>query len=161
MSLSRLKEFLDSHNIKYVTISHSGAYSAQGIAALTHIPGKELAKTVIVKLDGTLAMAVLPASSQVDLSRLKMAADATDAVIASEREFKDKFPDCETGAMPPFGNLYDVPVFADESLSRDKEVAFNAGSHRELVQMAWEDFEKLVRPQIAKFATEKLGSTAA
>lgn len=161
MSLARLKEFLDSHNIKYVTISHSVAYTAQGIAALTHIPGKELAKTVIVKLDGTLAMAVLPASSQVDLLRLKAAGDATDAVLATEREFKDKFPDCETGAMPAFGNLYDLPVFADESLAREKEIAFNAGSHRELVQLAWDDFEKLVRPQMAKFATGTMGFAAA
>jgi len=123
MALARLKEFLDGHNTKYATISHSVAYTASEIAALTHIPGKELAKTVIVKVDGRLAMAVLPASSQVDLSRLKAAADAADAVLASEREFKDIFPDCEAGAMPPFGNLYDLPVFADESLSRDKGIS--------------------------------------
>jgi hypothetical protein len=97
MSLARLKEFLDSHNIKYVAISHSVAYTSQGIAALTHIPGKELAKTVIVKIDGVLAMAVLPASSQVDLSRLSAAAGGNHAVLASEQEFKDRFPDCETG----------------------------------------------------------------
>jgi Ala-tRNA(Pro) deacylase len=161
MSLARLKEFLDSHNIKYVTISHSVAYTSQGIAALTHIPGKELAKTVIVKIDGALAMAVLTASSQVDLSRLSAAAGGNHAVLASEQEFKDRFPDCETGAMPPFGNLYDLRVFADESLRHDKEIAFNAGSHRELVRMVWEDFEKLVKPQITKFATGKIGSTAA
>jgi len=161
MSLARLKDFLDSQNIKYMTISHSVAYTAQGIAALTHTPGKELAKTVIVKLDGSLAMAVVPASSQVDLSRLRTAAGATHAVLASEQEFKDRFPDCETGAMPPFGNLYDLPAFADESLSRDKEIAFNAGSHRELVRMAWEDFGRLVKPRMAKFATGKIGSAAA
>jgi Ala-tRNA(Pro) deacylase len=161
MSLARLKESLDSHNIKYVTISHSVAYTAQGIAALTHIPGKQLAKTVIVKIDGRLAMAVLPASSQVDLSRLKEATDATDAGLASEQEFQDRFPDCETGTMPPFGNLYELPVFADESLARDKEIAFTAGSHRELVQLAWQDFEKLVRPRIVKFAKGESGSAAA
>jgi Ala-tRNA(Pro) deacylase len=161
MSLARLKEFLDNHNIKYVTISHSVAYTSQGIAALTHIPGKELAKTVIVKIDGALAMVVLPAPSQVDLSRLARGAGANQAVLASEQEFKDRFPDCETGAMPPFGNLYDLPVFADESLSQDKEIAFNAGSHRELLRMSWEDFERLVRPQIAKVATGNVGSTAA
>ncbi|PYV71656.1 MAG: deacylase, partial [Acidobacteria bacterium] len=101
MPLARLREFLDSHKIKYVVISHSVAYTAQGIAALTHISGKELAKTVIVKLDGALAMAVLPASSQVDLSRLKTVTGATDAALASEQEFKDSFSDCQTGAMPP------------------------------------------------------------
>ena len=161
MSLVRLKEFLDNHNIKYVTISHSVAHTSQGIAALTHIPGKELAKTVIVKIDGALAMVVLAAPSKVDLSRLARGAGVNQAVLASEQEFKDRFPDCDTGAMPPFGNLYDLPVFADESLSQDKEIAFNAGSHRELIRMAWEDFERLVRPQIAKVATGNVGSAAA
>src|ERR1700751_1462377 len=102
MPLARLRELLDSHKVKYVVISHSVAYTAQGIAALTHISGKELAKTVIVKLDRSLAMAVLPASSQVDLSRLKTVTGATNAGLASEAEFKDRFPDCQTGAMPPF-----------------------------------------------------------
>jgi Ala-tRNA(Pro) deacylase len=161
MSLARLQEFLDSHNIKYVVISHSVGYTAQGIAALTHISGKELAKTVIVKLDGALAMVVVPAASQVDLSRLKSVTGATNAVLATEQEFKDKFPDCETGAMPPFGNLYDLPVLADDSLTRDKEIAFNAGSHRELVRMAWDDFEKLVKPRMARFATGGVGTIAA
>jgi len=161
MPLTRLREFLDHHKVKYVVVSHSVAYTAQGIAALTHISGKELAKTVIVKLNGSLAMAVLPASSQVDLSRLKTVTGATNAALASEQEFKDKFPDCQTGAMPPFGNLYDMPVFADESLTRDKEIAFNAGSHRELIRMAWDDFERLAGPQITKFATGEIGTTAA
>jgi Ala-tRNA(Pro) deacylase len=150
MSLIRLKELLDRNEIKYVIISHSVAYTAQGIAALTHISGRELAKTVIVKLDGRLAMAVVPASGQVDLGLLKAAAGAKTAELASEQEFKDSFPDCETGAMPPFGNLYGMAVFADESLSRDKEIAFNAGSHRELVRLAWDDMERLVKPRLAK-----------
>jgi Ala-tRNA(Pro) deacylase len=106
-------------------------------------------------------MAVLPASSQVGRALLSAAAGAKHAVLASEQEFKDRFPDCETGAMPPFGNLYDLRVFADESLRQDKEIAFNAGSHRELDRMAWEDFERLVRPQINKFAKEEIGSAAA
>ena len=160
MPLTRLTEFLDHHKVKYVVISHSVAYTAQGIAALTHIYGKELAKTVIVKLDGSLAIAVLPASSQVDLSRLKTVTGA-NAGLASEQEFKDKFPDCQTGAMPPFGNLYDMPVFADESLTRDKEIAFNAGSHLELIRMTWDDFQKLVKPRIERFATGRIGSVAA
>jgi Ala-tRNA(Pro) deacylase len=161
MPLTRLREFLDHHKVKYVVVSHSVAYTAQGIAALTLISGKELAKTVIVKLNGSLAMAVLPASSQVDLSRLKTVTGATNAALASEQEFKDKFPDCQTGAMPPFGNLYDMPVFADESLTRDKEIAFNAGSHLELIRMVWDDFEKLVKPRMARLATGRNGSVAA
>src|SRR6266849_4254813 len=133
MPVRKLKEFLDSQNIKYVAISHSKAYTAQGIAALTHISGKELAKTVIVKLDDALAMVVLPASGQDDLSLLKAATGAKTVTLAGETEFKDQFPGCETGAMPPFGNLYGRPVFADESLAKDKEIAFNAGNHSELI----------------------------
>jgi Ala-tRNA(Pro) deacylase len=126
MLLPKLKEFLDSHNIKYVVISHSVAYTAAGIAALTHIPGKELAKTVIVKVDGALAMAVVSASQHVDLALLKTVTGAKSVDLATEGEFKERFPDCEVGAMPPFGNLYGMTVFADESLSHDKEIAFNA-----------------------------------
>lgn len=116
---------------------------------------------MIVKLDRSVAMAVLPASSQVDLSRLKRVTKATTVALATEQEFKDKFPDCETGAMPPFGNLYDIPVLADESLTRDKEIAFNSGTHLELVRMAWDDFQRLVKPQMARFATGTTGSVAA
>jgi len=161
MALTRLKEFLDSHNIKYVTLSHSVAYTAQGIAALAHIPGKELAKTVVVTMDGTLGMAVVPASRHVDLVLLKRATGANTVKLAAEDEFREKFPDCETGAMPPFGNLYGMTVLADESLSKDKEIAFNAGSHRELVRMAWEDFERLVQPRILKIAAGKIAAEAA
>jgi Ala-tRNA(Pro) deacylase len=161
MPIQKLQEFLDGHEIKYVVISHSVAYTAQGIAALTHISGKELAKTVIVKIDGALAMAVLPASLHVDLRQLKAVAGAKSTELASEREFRERFPDCETGAMPPFGNLYDVPVFADESLAHDKEIAFNAGSHRELLRLAWEDFMRLVEPKIVRFAAGNIRSTAA
>jgi len=161
MPLSRLKEFLDGQRIKYIVISHSVAYTANGIAALTHIPGKELAKTVIVKIDNTLAMAVVSASQHVDLALLKSATGARNVELASEDEFRDKFPDCETGAMPPFGNLYGIEVFADGGLARDKEIAFNAGSHRELVRVAWEDFEKLVRPKVMKLAAVKRAAEAA
>lgn len=161
MPLSKLKEFLDGRYIKYVTISHSVAYTAAGIAALTHIPGRELAKTVIVKIDGVLAMAVVAASQHVDLEHLKAVNHAQSVELASEDEFKAKFPDCELGAMPPFGNLYEMRVFADETLMRDKEIAFNAGSHRELVRVAWDDFERLVRPTIMRVAVVKRTSEAA
>ena len=161
MPIQKLQEFLDGHDIKYVVISHSVAYTAQGVAALTHISGKELAKTVIVKIDGALAMALLPASLYIDLSQLRSATRANNVALASEGEFRERFPDCETGAMPPFGNLYDMPVFADESLTRDKEIAFNAGSHRELVRLAWEDFVRLVEPKIVRFAAGSIHSTAA
>ena len=160
MPVQKLKEFLDSQNIKYVAISHSKAYTAQGIAALTHISGKELAKTVIMKIDDALAMAVLPASYNVDLSLLKAATGAKTVALAGETEFKDQFPGCETGAMPPFGNLYGMPVFADESLARDK-IALNAGTHSELIRLSWEDFVRLVKPRVLKFSSARTGTTAA
>lgn len=149
MPLTNLREFLDSHNIKYLVISHSVAYTAQGIAALVHLSGKKLAKTVIVKIDGKLAMAVVPASLHVDLDLLRAAADANIVELATEREFKDAFPDCETGAMPPFGNLYGMTVYADVSLGEFEEITFNAGTHRELVRMAWGDMTRLVNPELA------------
>lgn len=161
MPLEKLKEFLDSRNVKYVIISHSPAYTAAGIAALTHIPGKELAKTVMVKIDGALAMAVVSASQHVDLALLKAATFAKNVSLATENEFKESFPDCELGAMPPFGNLYGMPVFADETLARDKEIAFNAGSHRELVRIAWQDFERLVQPRVLEIASVRRAGEAA
>jgi Ala-tRNA(Pro) deacylase len=155
MALSSLREYLDKHNVKYIVISHSPAFTAQGIAALAHVPGKDLAKTVMVKLDDKLVMAVLPASFHVDLPMLKQEAKAQTAQLASEEDFKGRFPECETGAMPPFGNLYGIEVFADESLAKDKEIAFNAGSHRELIRLAWEDFEKLAKPRVVAFVRRK------
>jgi len=148
MPAQTLKTFLDSNHVKYTTITHSPEYTAQEVAASAHIPGKDLAKTVIVKVDGEFAMAVLPASMHVSLARLREAAGAGDAEIASEEEFEKLFPDCELGAMPPFGNLYDMPVFAAEQLTEDDEIAFNAGSHSELVQLAYSDFDKLVHPKV-------------
>ena len=151
MPIQKLTEFLNAHNIKYVTIRHSPAYTAQEIAASAHVPGKELAKTVMVNIDDKMAMAVLPASSKVNLEALKNAAAAKKAELASEEEFKRVFPDCEIGAMPPFGNLYGTEVFTSETLAQDEEIAFNAGSHTELVRLAYKDFERLVSPRVAKF----------
>jgi Ala-tRNA(Pro) deacylase len=138
--------------VKYVTISHSAAYTAQEIAASAHVPGRELAKTVIVKVDGKMAMAVLPASFKVDLQHLKEAAGAKSVELASEREFRDMFPGCETGGMPPFGNLYGMDVYVSGKLAEDAEIAFNAGSHTELVKLAYKDFDRLVKPKVIHFA---------
>jgi Ala-tRNA(Pro) deacylase len=142
----RLKEFLDTENVKYVTIGHSPAYTAQEIAAITHIPGKKLAKTVIVRIDGDLAMVVLPASEHVRLDRVRKALGTEDVQLASEDEFRAAFPDCETGAMPPFGNLYGMNVFVSQALREDEEIAFNAGSHSELIRLPYADYERLVHP---------------
>ncbi len=154
MPVKKLKEFLDGHKIEYITIKHSVAYTAQKIAASAHIPGKELAKTVMVKIDDKMAMTVLPASYKVDFELLKKITGADKVELASEREFKDLFPGCDIGAMPPFGNLYGMEVFAAESLAEDEEIAFNAGSHTELVRLAYKDFEKLVKPRVVKFSSK-------
>ena len=152
MPVKKLKDFLDSNKIKYVTIKHSPAYTAPEIAGAAHIPGKELAKTVIIKVDGKMAMAVLPASQRVNFDLLKRIAGASKAELASEQEFKDLFPECDVGVMPPFGNLYGMEVFVDESLLEDKEIAFNAGSHTELIRLAYKDFERLVKPKMGKLS---------
>ena len=148
MPAIRLKEYLDKQHVKYVTIDHSPAFTAQEVAQRAHIPGKEMAKTVIVKIDGELAMVVTPASETVRLGQLKKALGAKDVELASEYEFKDAFPDCETGAMPPFGNLYGMRVYVSPTLREDEEIAFNGGTHKELVRLTFADFERLVEPTL-------------
>ncbi|HQU59570.1 MAG: YbaK/EbsC family protein [Phaeodactylibacter sp.] len=156
MPTQKLKTFLDSHRVPYLTIHHSMAFTAQQIAASAHISGKEIAKTVMIKVDGKMAMAVLPASFQVDFDLLKRTTGASKVELADEREFKDRFPECEIGAMPPFGNLYGMDVFVAESLTKQEEIAFNAGSHTELIQMGYKDFERLVKPEVLKFSAESI-----
>jgi Ala-tRNA(Pro) deacylase len=148
MPVKKLKEFLDSEGIKYVTISHSKAYTAQEVAASAHIPGKEMAKTVMVKLDGEMAMVVLPANHKVDFDQLADVLGVNDADLASEEEFKGLFPDCDPGAMPPFGNLYGMDVYIEESLVDNQRIAFNAGSHTEVIRVPFTDFERLVNPKV-------------
>jgi Ala-tRNA(Pro) deacylase len=153
MPLQKLREFLDSEKVKYVTIYHSPAFTAQEIAASAHVPGKELAKTVMVKLDGRMAMVVLPASYRIDMDMLRRATGASEVELAGEKEFKDVFPACEVGAMPPFGNLYGMDVYVSETLADDDEIAFNAGSHTELIRLAYADFARLVNPKVVSLAT--------
>ena len=150
MPATMLKEFLDTHGVRYVTIRHSPAYTAQEVAASAHIPGKELAKTTIVNIDGVLAMAVLSANDMLDFNRLRELTGASTVVLATEAEF----PDCEIGAMPPLGNLYAMDVYVDQALAEDDRIAFNAGTHEELVQLAYADFVALVRPTVAAFHME-------
>jgi Ala-tRNA(Pro) deacylase len=152
MPLNTLKKFLDENRVAYETVRHSPAYTSQKTAATAHVPGKELAKTVVIKVDGKLAMAVLPAPSQVDFARLKEGLGGARVELASEEDFRHKFPECEVGAMPPFGNLYDMPVFADRQLAADDEIAFNACTHTELIRLAYRDFEQLVKPTVFAFA---------
>lgn len=151
MPVKKLKEFLDSHKVKYVSMTHSPAFTSQEIAAAAHISGKQLAKTVIVKIDGHFAMVVLPANDQVNFAKLRETTGASEVDLASESEFKNKFSGCEVGAMPPFGNLYDMPVFASSLLSQQNHILFNAGSHSELMQVTFQDFERLVKPKMVPF----------
>ena len=150
MPVKQLKEFLDSNNIKYVSIKHSLAYTAQEIASSSHIPGKEMAKVVIVKINDKMAMVVLPSYEQIDFKLLRKACGTNTVELAHEREFKDMFPECEAGAMPPFGNLYGMDVFVSEGIAENKEIAFNAGSHTELIKLTYKDFEQLVHPTVVK-----------
>ena len=153
MPVKTLKEFLDANHVKYVSIIHSAAYTAQEVAQSLHIPGRSMAKVVIVKLDGKMAMAVLPATRKVVVQDLREVTGCDDVEFASEAEFRARFPDCEVGAMPPFGNLYDMDVYASEELAQNKEIAFNAGSHVEVIRMAYDDFERLVKPKVLAFTT--------
>jgi Ala-tRNA(Pro) deacylase len=153
MPIRKWKQFLDEHGIKYVSIEHSPAYTAPEIAQSAHLPGKELAKTVIVDLDGQMAMAVLPANRKIVLQDLREVTGCDRVNLASEEAFKQKFPDCETGAMPPFGNLYAMKVFVASSLGENEEIAFNAGTHTEIIKMKYGDFQRLVQPDVVSFTT--------
>lgn len=155
MPVRKLREYLDQQGVRYVNIGHSPAFTAQEIAASAHVKGKELAKSVVVKLDGEMALAVLPANCEVDFDALAEVSGASESELATESEFQDKFPECEVGAMPPFGNLYGMKTFADQCLREDREIAFNAGSHKELVKMQYNDFERLVKPKSGEFCIRR------
>lgn len=147
----KLTHYLEDQHVPFVTIPHARAYTAQEIAASVHVPGQEVAKTVIVEGDGKLYMAVVPATRRIDLIPLKKALGVKKIRLASEAEFEGVFPECEVGAMPPFGNLYRIPVIVDESLKKDREIVFNAGSHTETVKIQFDEFVELVKPLFASF----------
>jgi len=152
MPTKKLMEFLDREKVKYVTIRHSTAYTMSEIAALAHVPGKQVAKTVIVKLDGKMAMAVVPSPMHVSLDHLKELTGADSVELATEGEFMKLFPGCEVGAMPPFGNLYGLEVYVSPELGKYDEIAFNAGVHTDLVKLAYDDFVRLAKPKVQDFA---------
>ncbi len=153
MPIRKIKEYLDSKGIRYITVTHSPAYTAQEVAASAHVSGKEMAKTVVVELDGRKALAVLPANQKIILQDLREVTGCDDIRIVPEDEFKDLFPDCEIGAMPPFGNLYGMDVYVAPALTQYDEIAFNAGSHTDLIRMSYRDFERCVHPRVMSFTT--------
>lgn len=149
--LKRLTEYLDRNHIRYVVLTHSPAYTAAEIAAIAHVPGKVVAKTVMANADGRMCMAVLPASFMVDFGVFRKALEANDVELSTEADFRGLFPECEVGAMPPFGNLFGIDVIVDRSLTGNHDIIFNAGTHHELIRMAYPDFERLVRPRVLSF----------
>jgi Ala-tRNA(Pro) deacylase len=147
MPATILTQLLDREGAKYVTIQHSPAYTAQEVAAAAHVSGKEMAKTVVTKLDGKPALVVLPAGEKVNFDHLRANTGAREVELASEQEFASLFPGCELGAMPPFGNLYGLETYVTKSLADDDEIAFNAGTHTEVIRMPYADFERVVHPR--------------
>lgn len=152
MLATRFMEYLEHNRVSYNVIAHTTAYTASETASCAHIARQEMAKTVVLKLDGDFVMAVVPATHHVDLDALCLAAKCGTVRLATETELKKHFPDCEVGAMPPFGNLYEMPVLVDESLPAAKDIAFNACSHNQIVRLSYADFAKLTNPRVLRFA---------
>ncbi len=150
--LTKLREFLEANKVPYSVHSHPEAYTAQEIAALQHVKGRTLAKVVMVKAGADFLMLVLPADHRVDFAKLRAALGLKEARLAQETEFRDLFPGCEVGAMPPFGTLYGFPVYVDRALEKDAEIVFNGGTHTLTVKMAFRDFVALVKPVMAEFS---------
>jgi Ala-tRNA(Pro) deacylase len=150
--LKRLKDYLEKNQVSFEVGYHQRVYTAQEIAAAEHVRGKELAKVVMVKADGKMVMLVLPASFRVDMEKLKGILKSKKVEKAKEEEFQDLFADCEVGAMPPFGNLYDLDVWVDQVLTEDKEIVFNAGSHVETLKIKYSDYARLVNPKVGQFS---------
>lgn len=150
MPTTLLKDFLSQNRVAHQVIQHPLAFTATSVAGAAHIPGKEMAKTVVVNLDGHHVLAVLPAHRKVDLERLRQATGARSAQLVDERAFTGDFPECEPGAMPPFGNLYGLPVYVEPHLAEDVQIAFNAGTHTELIRMAYKDFERITHPTVVE-----------
>lgn len=155
MPSTRLQGYLSDQHVPTATIRHAPTFTAQETAQVIHIPGRQMSKGVLVKLDGKAALAVLAAPDHVDLRALAQAAGAESAALAGESELSEIFPDCELGAVPPFGNLWGVPVYVSATLAREPRIAFNAGNHSELMLVTWHDFERLVHPRIAEFAVRE------
>jgi len=153
--LIRLKELFDEAKVSYEVYNHPLAYTAQEIAARQHFSGKEMAKVVMIEVDDRLIMGVIPGSQKINLNTVKASLGAKQARLATEDEFISRFPECEVGAMPPFGHLFGLPVFVDPALEKDDVIYFNAGNHVQTVRLKYSDFAQLVRPQVARLVEER------
>ena len=156
----RLKDCLDAAKVKYTTAKHPVVYTAQEIAAAQHVPGRQLAKCVLVNTDRGPVLAVLPAIRLIDLKKLKALLGAKTLTIAKEADIRQRFPDVEVGAMSPFGNLYQVPVVVDRELGESEDIVFNAGSHTETLKMRYRDFTALAKPKSGAFGQAREGGSA-
>jgi Ala-tRNA(Pro) deacylase len=153
--LRKLKEVLDQAKIPYEVYNHPQAFTSQEIAATQHMSGKEMAKVVILKVNGSFVIAVVPASSLVSFQKVKTGLGAAQVSLATEEEFASLFPECEIGGMPPFGNLFGLPVYVDPALEEDESIFFNAGNHLQTVRMRYGDFKELVKPVVVPLTSEK------
>ncbi|OHB36979.1 MAG: deacylase [Planctomycetes bacterium RIFCSPHIGHO2_02_FULL_50_42] len=152
MTIARkLKEYLDKNKAKYKVSTHQEVYTAQEVAASLHVPGKDIVKVVIIKTTNKYVMAVLSADHKVNVDKVRTVLRDPGARLATEGEFKSLFPDCDVGAMPPFGNLYNIGVYVDKALTEDEEIVFQAGSHVETIRMKYSDFDGLVGPEVVDF----------
>jgi len=151
--VAKLKTYLDSKKVQYHLLAHHERFTAPEIAQALHVPGHMMAKVVVVNADGQTIVVALDANSHVDLDALRRALGASAVKLATEEEIRRRFPDCEVGAMPPFGNLYDLPVVVDRRLANDKEIVFEAGNHHEAIKLAYADFDRLVKPTVAEIGS--------
>ena len=148
----RLDEFLTNRQVPFQRLRHPPVYTANHVAQALHVPGREMAKTVLVRTANGYILTVLPATHRVDLDRLEHDLHERNLDLASEAEMERIFPDCERGAMPPFGSLYDVPTLVDESLAEDEEIVFEGQDHEQAIRMRYRDFEAVERPRLGHFA---------
>jgi Ala-tRNA(Pro) deacylase len=153
MATEKLKAFLDEQGVRYVSIRHSPAFTATEVAASAHVAGRDFAKTIVLKVDGEPTLLVLPATRRLLLHELREMLETDDVKLATESEIRAWFPDCEVGAMPPFGNLYHMKVYVAASLAHEREIAFNAGTHTEVIKMTYDDFDRLVKPLVIDLVT--------
>lgn len=153
--IKKLKELFDEAKVSYEVYNHPLAYTAQEIAQRQHFSGDQMAKVVMLEVDKRLVMAVITASQKVHLMTVRASLGAAEVRLATEDEFVSRFPDCEIGAMPPFGNLFGLPVYVDPAVTQDESIYFNAGNHVQTVRIRYDDFEKLAAPQVVRLAEEK------
>lgn len=151
MISTRLKQFLDENEVGYDVMHHDPAFTAQQLAARLHVPGHEFTKVVVVKLDGSYALVALPAPLRVNFKALAHGVGVKKCQLASEGEFQQLFPDCEVGAMPPFGVLYHLPTYVDQELTANENIVINAGTHAEAIRLRYADFARLARPRVVRF----------